>query len=1012
MRDIRAGVLVLTAALLACTTACGGGGGGGGSTGASFTVASINPDAGFNGENTAVTISGTGFSSDPSAVFLLHPVTAVRIDLTGVARIGSTQIDAVVPLGGAAAIDKYDLHVTISGKTVKLASAFLVTDVLPPQVTGVTPPSGWDQKDVKITITGGNFISLPFVFLKLDAGAEVAAENVLFVDSGTLTAIVPAGLPVGAYDVIVQNPNGIRGSLLDGFLVSATSPPVIDDVTPTSTPAASAATFTITGEFFSQSPLPEAYLSNDPVNLKLVPLTVTGVTAPDLNNKQQISADYAGGSAIGTYVLTVFNPDGQWDTFASVKLASSAEGKLGDAGPFVDSGKNLDFARRRHGGALGRDDLENDFLYVVGGDDGTTALRSVEVSPLSLFGNLGTWRSSRRLASARTGLGLVEVKHPTTKTSWLFAIGGSSTLADSGALNTVERARVLTQATAPQNVSASVSAGGSLTANTAYYYRVSAVTAGGEEWLSSDIVSTRTTGGDLTVQLSWDAVTGASTYHVYRSQGRAGDERRIAEGVAVTSLADGGLPPIIYPTPDTVTVAEVGGGTLATGTWYYRVAAVTVNGEMAATPDKLITLSTPATARVDWTALTDQEVLHYNIYRSEAVNDATSNRYLIARKILSPPFDDTGLPLLLATGPASLTATALASINGTLASGTYNYVVTGVTPQYETLPSPTANVVVGGTDNAVSLSWPSVDGVDSYNVYRDDGAGGPLYLIRSGLLGTSLTDTGLVQDVSKTPGDGKIAPASGTFKPLRLGDLGRWTTLTLTLGTARHALSAVSGTRTEVTPNRTFLYALCGRDSLSALLDSVERAEVVVAGDDSLDLSGDGGTGAWFAEANPVAGGARAYAGAARADKKSHPNIAEPDNFYLYAVQGRGAVAALASVEGAKAASAAGELTLWNLNGFDPGQGKLGNSAALSNGFIYSIGGFNPVNAVTQTLRGTLGSDGSISLWADASASINTARGYHASTPGSSFLYVVGGQTSNEGAVPVTLTATVEQIPF
>ncbi|HYN86994.1 MAG TPA: IPT/TIG domain-containing protein, partial [Ardenticatenaceae bacterium] len=84
----------------------------------------------------------------------------------------------------------------------------------PPEITGVTPGAAYNDRPTEITIAGVDFSAMPTVTL-----GTVLLEDVGFVDSETLTAVVPAGLPGGSYAVTVTNPDGESGSLPDAFTV-------------------------------------------------------------------------------------------------------------------------------------------------------------------------------------------------------------------------------------------------------------------------------------------------------------------------------------------------------------------------------------------------------------------------------------------------------------------------------------------------------------------------------------------------------------------------------------------------------------------------------------------------------------------------------------------------------------------------------------------------------------------------------------------------------------------------
>ena len=71
--------------------------------------------------------------------------------------------------------------------------------------------------------------------------------------------------------------------------------------------------------------------------------------------------------------------------------------------------------------------------------------------------------------------------------------------------------------TAPTGLAAVLASGGALTSGTTYYYVVTAIDSGGGETVASSEVNATPSGGNLTVDLTWAAVTGAVSYNVYRS---------------------------------------------------------------------------------------------------------------------------------------------------------------------------------------------------------------------------------------------------------------------------------------------------------------------------------------------------------------------------------------------------------------------------------------------------------------------------------------------------------------
>ena len=91
---------------------------------------------------------------------------------------------------------------------------------LTPTVASVDPDSLSSGIARGVTVAGAGFWATPAV--DLVAGAEpIALTGVVFVHSAELTATVPAGTPLGTYDVVVTNPDGQSAVLEEGLTVIA-----------------------------------------------------------------------------------------------------------------------------------------------------------------------------------------------------------------------------------------------------------------------------------------------------------------------------------------------------------------------------------------------------------------------------------------------------------------------------------------------------------------------------------------------------------------------------------------------------------------------------------------------------------------------------------------------------------------------------------------------------------------------------------------------------------------------
>ncbi|HVJ49400.1 Ig-like domain-containing protein [Desulfitobacterium sp.] len=149
-----------------------------------------------------------------------------------------------------------------------------------------------------------------------------------------------------------------------------------------------------------------------------------------------------------------------------------------------------------------------------------------------------------------------------------------------------------------------------LSANTRYYYEVSAVNANGEGAYSGNVVWATTLVETVTelsvysisatqVNLFWNVVNGATSYNIYRSTSVTGTFTLIGTSTTI-NYSDTGL------TPNT--------------TYYYKVSAVNANGEggqsSAVTADIDLFGFSPSSNEIDLTWSPVNGAISYNIYRS------------------------------------------------------------------------------------------------------------------------------------------------------------------------------------------------------------------------------------------------------------------------------------------------------------------------------------------------------------------------------------------------------------
>ncbi len=205
--------------------------------------------------------------------------------------------------------------VTVSYSPVYIHSLPVATEQVP-QLTSVRPNEGNNARVTRITLSGSNFIAP----VRVQLGSTLLG-NVRFVNSTTIEADVPAGLPVGSYDVTVINPGDWAATRTRVFTVLSSSPPTITEVRPTAGHALRSQRIHVFGSNFA---------SGVQVQLGTIPLTVRRISGAHLVVEMPASA-----ATVGVYDLVVINPDqGRASRSAAFEVFLANQGVLdlrGDA---------------------------------------------------------------------------------------------------------------------------------------------------------------------------------------------------------------------------------------------------------------------------------------------------------------------------------------------------------------------------------------------------------------------------------------------------------------------------------------------------------------------------------------------------------------------------------------------------------------------------------------------------------------------------------------------------------
>jgi hypothetical protein len=323
--------------------------------------------------------------------------------------------------------------------------------------------------------------------------------------------------------------------------------------------------------------------------------------------------------------------------------------------------------------------------------------------------------------------------------------------------------------------------------NVPFFYVVTALTVSGESARSNEVAYTPTV--NLTAELSWTAVAGATAYRVYRSlTSGAYNSPSLLVHLNQTSLfykdfgpasnrITGQRGPVLAP------ITPVAGGSIVNGnTIYYSVSSVTTMGETDRSDERTYTAAGGNdTAFIQWTSIPG--AIGYRLYASASTTNASG---IYGPSSIIAVGDESMLSYTDSVGPGGLvrpavTQAAIVPITGgELPTGrTYRYVVTAILSRpgiigYETDISNEKFFTPGGATQGARISWSSAGVLaTSYRIYRSLRSGvyetRPYAIVSGGTL--SYDDMGGSQPNFFTCGNGQPPPpsvrtVSGTWRIL------------------------------------------------------------------------------------------------------------------------------------------------------------------------------------------------------------------------------------------------------
>jgi hypothetical protein len=156
---------------------------------------------------------------------------------------------------------------------------------------------------------------------------------------------------------------------------------------------------------------------------------------------------------------------------------------------------------------------------------------------------------------------------------------------------------------------------------------------------------------------------------------------------------------------------EIGASGLPRGTWYYQVSAIGPWGESLGSREVQVRTVGGGAIQICWSVA--QSSTSYNVYRSLGSDGRSGTAALLATEVAPPCFMDTGSGAL-APAPGRLRGGVVA---GSLAAGTHSYRVAAVVDGEETQASYPVAIQVAANQDVV-LNWDAVRDASSYVVYK------------------------------------------------------------------------------------------------------------------------------------------------------------------------------------------------------------------------------------------------------------------------------------------------------
>lgn len=588
-----------------------------------------------------ITITGSGYR---------NPMTGMVGDVAlGMPNATSdTTMTGTVPM---MPLGTYPVTVTIpEGCSATLANALTVSSSTA-VMTSILPTQGWNGIDNPVIVFGTGFVTGDQLVLvgAATGGGNLDLTNELVDATGTrVDAFVPqGGMEGGPYDLELQTANGCRAILPQAFTILGQPSLTVDDVIPPYFWTGTKTPVSIRGTQFQSTP--KAYLVIPTLDPQMVPLKSTAF----VNDTSLTSVVPAGLPVGGPYDVAVINPDGGGGlkpaAFRVTMLPPPTIDNVTPAAGTTQNPTNVTIT-----GCNFRDPATVDLVTQAG----MTIAATVTAPPVcngapgcpdnTNHCTMTATVPTNTMAVAPYVVRVTNTDEMTYGEYSLFVVTQPSA-----------KLNPWTTATAKLNTGrrGHAGVGGRVDNASRFLYAIGGDTGNGGMVLDSveaipvDIFGTL--GTPFVGQNHLKAPrTGVSAVerngYIYVIGGSSDGTAPLGSVERAKILTDDDVPQVNDPT--------VGAGTLAKGTWYYRVSAVkdaadvdNPGGETLPSDEVVVSLAVDGNVSLSWTAV--QGATAYRIYRTEAPNGTSTSEVFLTEVTATMFVDDGSLTVDTARKP-------------------------------------------------------------------------------------------------------------------------------------------------------------------------------------------------------------------------------------------------------------------------------------------------------------------------------------------------------------------------